>query len=127
MKSKKRIEFSPQTIQRVTNNTSVVLFPRVREARGLWQQAVGLMFRRGINYALLFDFKRPARVWVTNIFVFTTLDLIFLDDEKRVLGIVFSFRPFTLGRVSPPDTRYLIEIPSVLRPLDLNVGDLLRF
>jgi len=127
MKSTKRIEPAPKIIRRMTNDTAATLYPVVREACGPWQQALGLMFRRHIDYALLFDFKRPARVWVTNVFVFTTIDLIFLNDEKRVLGIVESFRPFTPLWISPPDTRYLIEVPSAHNPIHVGEGDLLCF
>jgi uncharacterized membrane protein (UPF0127 family) len=103
----------------------VCVFDRVRLADSLWAKSVGLMFRRHIPFVLLFDL-RGTRCWITNFGVFRTIDLIFLDAQRRVLHIRRRFKPFTPLYRPPRGTAFLIEAPAGLH-YDLQVGDQLSF
>lgn len=86
---------------------------------------MGLMFRKRIDYALLFSLG-PARCLITNLFVFQTIDLIFLDQEKRVTAIRRAFKPFTPFHRSPRGTTWLLETAPNAAP-DLSIGAQLEF
>ena len=110
----------PIAIRTDGGETSTV-FPNVQSARSFTDRAFGFMFRFRMNHVLLFTLG-ASRCWITNLFVFRALDLVFLDRNWIVLHIHTSFRPFTPLYRSPPGSAYLIEVPHTLR-YDLNVGD----
>ncbi len=112
-------------IQRQSGNQVVTVFPEVRSAKGCWTKHTGYMFRPRADYVLWFDL-RGSRVVISNLFVFQTLDLVFLDEARRVISIRRSFRPFTPACRPPRTTAYLIEVPAHL-DYTLAPGDTLIF
>lgn len=72
-----------------------------------WSKARGLMFSKKKN--LLFFFDKPQRVTFHNFFVFFPIDLIFLDEEMRVVEIKEDFKPF---RIYKPKNKakYVLEL-----------------
>jgi uncharacterized protein len=80
-----------------TKKTTVA--KRYRICRSVLSKARGLMFteEETVRYAaLLFDFKRPARQGLHMLFVFYPIDVVFLDEKRRVVDVKEGFRPFTL-------------------------------
>jgi len=77
------------------------------------QREKGLMFRRYLppDHGMLFIFERPVTVpfWMKNTYI--PLDMIFVDDAFRVVGIVRNARPLStqlLGTKRP--FKYVIEV-----------------
>lgn len=101
------------------------LFERVYIADSLWSKSTGLMFRKRIDYALLFSLGK-ARCFITNLFVFQPIDLIFLDRDQRVTRIRRAFKPFTPFHRSPRGAAWLIETAPNAAP-DLLIGAQLEF
>ena len=102
-----------------------VVFNRVRYASSIGAKSVGLMFRRRVHYVLLFELG-STRCIITNLFVFQTIDLVFLNQKKQVLEIRRRFRPFTPYYTPPRGSCYLLEVPTN-QAYDLNQGDQLAF
>lgn len=112
-------------IKRQTDRGPVTVFPRACSATDTWTKYTGYMFRSRADYVLFFDLRGP-RVFISNLFVFQTLDLIFLDETKKVIGCRRRFRPFTPAAWPPRGTAYLIEVPAHL-DYSLSKGDVLIF
>ena len=74
----------------------------------------GLMFRRtlGDGEGMLFIFPQPAphNFWMKNTLI--PLDMLFIDANQHVLGVVARAEPLTLsGRSIPGDSLYVLEVP----------------
>lgn len=99
-------------------STGEKLVDRVRVAKGLWAQFQGLMFERPsrFDYALVFPLPFESRVGasVHMLFVFFSLDLVFLDKAKRVVDKKENFKPFSLNYTPKKPARYFIELPAGL-------------
>ena len=71
---------------------------------------LGLMFRRHIpdDYAMIFSLKKKTDVSVHMLFVFFPIDVIFLNEEKKISG--FSrLAPWT-GYKTMKNVKYVIEM-----------------
>ena len=80
-------------VSRVVNTrTEQIFLSHVREARGLWQKCVGLMFARSLGDAqgMLF---RPAS-GIHSHFMRFPIDLIYLDEAHRVCAIRNAMPPW---------------------------------
>ena len=97
---------------------------------------MGLMFRTRLDpdYGMLFIFpqSQPQMFWMKNTFV--DLDMIFLDEEKRVTVVHHDVPRSSPGQSDETVARragvgrYVLELPSgSARKLGLKVGDTLRF
>ena len=75
---------------------SVVLANKVTLCKSFLQHATGLMFRRPKGaFAYVFPFNRLRHVSVTMIFVFFPIDVLFLDNENRIVDMKENLRPFS--------------------------------
>lgn len=86
----------------------------------------GLMFRKKPT-PLIFCSKDdefvPLHMW----FVFFSIDVLYLDKDKRIIEIKEHFRPFCTY-VPRMRSRYVIELPKYsVAKFKLQVGDLLHF
>jgi uncharacterized membrane protein (UPF0127 family) len=72
-------------------------------------KAIGLMFSKPRN--LVFAFGREEKISLHTFFVFFPIDIIFLDEKKRVIERA-QMRPFTFY-TSKEKARYVVEIPSI--------------
>ncbi|MDG6243039.1 MAG: DUF192 domain-containing protein [Methanolobus sp.] len=79
-------------------------------ACSLFEQVKGLMFSRKIadNYALIFVMKRAQRVSLHMLFVNYPIDVIFLDENKRVIK-TSSMRPWIGTCTCAGKVKYVIE------------------
>jgi len=103
-------------------STSKILVSRARMIRGLFRQGFGLMFRRRlVDEGWVFLLSRPARVAVTNVFVFQTIDVLWLDASKRVLKKV-TLPPFRIHSSGIKGTCFLLEMPQNSAQ-NVSVGD----
>ena len=86
----------------------------VEMADSVVKQTLGLMFRKGISpgYAMVFDMRREQYIGIHMAFVFFSIDLVYLDRERRVVDIKRHLRPW-IGIAFPRKrARYAIEMPA---------------
>ncbi len=89
-------------------------------------KAVGMMFRKEAK-PMIFLFRVSRKVNLHMFFVFCTIDVLFLNDEKEVVEIKKSFKPFSTYR-SNKKCRFVLELPEgVIDETETEVGDLLDF
>jgi len=85
----------------------------VELARSGPEQARGLMFRDWLaadaGMLFIFDRPQPLSFWMKNTFI--PLDMIFIDADRRIVGIVENAEPRTTSsRGVPGDSLYVLEI-----------------
>lgn len=83
----------------------------VEFAKTFFSQSRGLMFKKDIsdNYALVFVFDKPKKASVHMLFVRFSIDVLFLDDDKRIIKAV-NLKPWTGISSSKKKARYIIEM-----------------
>ncbi len=95
------------------------------------QQSLGLMYRKELGAAagMLFVFPRTEEhsFWMKNTVL--PLDMIFLGDDRRVVGVVRDAAPFTTTpRTVGVPSRYVLEVNAGFSAKhDVKTGDLVRF
>ena len=94
----------------------------------MFAQGIGLMFsRKKPDFGLVFYFKKNLDVSIHNFFVFYSIDLIFLDEKKKVIEIKKCFKPFGVYFPKSKFT-YLIEVVSGrAKESKTKVGDTIEF
>jgi len=73
-----------------------------------FSKTIGLMFSKKKN--LLFEFNKEQKIPLHNFFVFYSINLVFLDKNKKVIEIKKNFKPFTFY-TSKAKAKYLLESP----------------
>ncbi|MBU1112060.1 MAG: DUF192 domain-containing protein [archaeon] len=86
-------------------------------------QAWGLMFRKKQN--LVMTFKHPRIISLHNFFVFYPLEIVVLDENKKVVEVKKRFSPFTLWS-SARKGKYLLELTLPDSKGKCKVGDRLK-
>ena len=78
---------------------------------------------------MLFVFPAPSNqvFWMKNTRI--PLDMLFADDQRRVIGIVADAEPYSEARLSVPgDSRYVLEVNGgFCRQRGVKAGDRLDF
>ncbi len=88
----------------LTKNTKLIT--------GLFRQAFGLMFRKTLNNTgWVFLLPRKSKWHVTNLFVFQTITVLWLDENKKVLQSRL-VKPFTPHIAGIKNTCFLLELPA---------------
>ena len=98
------------TLNNATANievTDIAASQKEINAKTIWSQARGLMFRKKQNLIMIFPEERI--ISLHNFFVFYPLEIIVLDKDKRVVEIRKNFKPFTFW-TSSEKGQYLIEL-----------------
>lgn len=85
------------------------------------EKAIGLMFSKQINdIGYIFIFDKPIKVSLHMFFVFFPIDVIFLNENKKVIEIKKNFKPFTFYN-SKNKIKYFIELrKGISNNIDLN-------
>jgi uncharacterized membrane protein (UPF0127 family) len=114
-------------IRNVTRGLDIAF--EVTYCNSFLRRGLGLMFRRPLSegQAFIFVERRESLTTtaITMLFVFFPIAVVWLNDEKRVVGKVLA-RPWRLVYAPDRPARYYIEAhPSTLDKLD--VGDKLTF
>lgn len=112
----------------VLKYNGAVIAKNIEFARTLLKQALGLMFRESIlpDYSMIFIIRKPSRVNVHMLFVFFPIDLIFLDDEKKVMG--FSRLKPWVGFKAMKDIKYVLEMKAgTIDKFNLSKGGQMEF
>ncbi len=100
----------------------------VEFARTILQQTLGMMFRKGISpdYSMIFILKKPASIIIHMLFVFFPIDVIFLDEKKKISGLA-GLAPFT-GFKGMKNIRYVIEMKAgAIEQYNLSIGGQMEF
>ena len=114
------MSMSSINLKNKTKNKTICSDLEVRES--FLGQAVGLMFSKRKN--LMFVFGDERRFGLTNWFVFYSIDLVFLDSQKKVVLVKQGFKPFTFHPGCK--ARYVIELAKV-KADNIAIGDQLSF
>jgi uncharacterized protein len=77
------------------------------------EHARGLMYRRSLapdaGMLFVFDGPRPQAFWMQNTFI--PLDMVFIGEDRRIVGIVENAEPLTtMPRRVEGDSQYVLEI-----------------
>ena len=100
-----------RTINIRNKTRKFTIIKKARLCKAMLCRAFGFMFRfREPSHGLVFEFPRERRADLHMLFVFFTIDVLFLDKNKKVIEIKKDFRPF--GYYSPRSkSKYVIELP----------------
>lgn len=93
----------------------------------VFSQATGLMFSRNRNNALIFRFKAEKIISLHMLFVFYSIDVLFLGKNKAVVDKKENFRPFAFY-TSKKKAMYAVELPNgTIRKTRTKIGDMIDF
>ena len=106
-----------------------VLVRDVKFCNSILSKAKGLMFSKDIkDKGLIFTFKNEERWSLHMLFVFFLIDVLWLDEDKRVVDLKEHFRPFELLAKPAHKARYVIELPDkTITKTKTEVGDKILF
>ena len=73
----------------------------------------GLMFKREFDYVLVFEFEGEARMGASihMMFVFTPIDIVYLDSGKKVVDLKTNLQPWTSNYTPKRPAKWLLELP----------------
>jgi uncharacterized protein len=112
----------------VLKYNGVVIAKNIEFARTMLTQSLGLMFRKSMphGFSMIFIFKKPSRVNIHMLFVFFQIDVIFLNEGKKVMG--FSRLKPWVGYKGMEDIKYILEMKAgTIDMFDLKVGGQMEF
>ncbi len=95
------------------------------------KQARGLMFRKELpkSSGMIFinETDRINSMWMKNTYI--PLDMIFLNKDKKVIGILENVPPMTLDqRTIGKPSKYVIELNAgAVKEIGIKDGDIIRF
>jgi uncharacterized membrane protein (UPF0127 family) len=100
-----------QVVLSAPGQDAITVAVEVAETSAERQQ--GLMFRKHLDpdagMLFLFEHPQPLTFWMHNTFV--PLDMFFITDQWRVLGVVENATPLTDSpRAVPGEARYVLEV-----------------
>lgn len=92
--------------------------------------AKGLMYRKemALDHGMLFVFEKkhpqPVMMWMKNTLI--SLDMLFLDEQKTIIGIAENTIPLSLKTISPTkkQTKFVIELNAgEVKKHHIKIGD----
>lgn len=91
------------------------------------RQAVGTMFHR-LPGSYIFVFASPRRVAITNLFVFQSLDILWLDSRGKILATRERFLPFAPHVAPDVQACAVVELPAgTIAATRTVIGDVLKW
>ena len=102
------------------------IIKNARICKSIFSKAFGFMFHfKKPDYALVFVFSKEQRADLHMHFVFFSLDVHFLDKNKKVVDIKKNFKPF-IYYAPKAKAQYVVELPvGVLKKTA--IGDKINF
>lgn len=108
-------------IKNITKKT--IISKKKKFCNNIFSKGFGLMFSRKTDKSLVLDFNTEKIISLHMLFVFYPIDVIFLDEKKRVVEIKENFKPFRFY-TPKKKARYVIELPeSSVKRSKTMVGD----
>jgi uncharacterized membrane protein (UPF0127 family) len=91
-------------------------------------KAIGLMFSKRIkDLGLIFIFNHPQKNNLHMFFVFFPIDVLFLDNDKKVVELKENFRPFSYY-MPRNNSVYVLELPAgTITKSKTNIKDIIEF
>ncbi|MCB9358695.1 DUF192 domain-containing protein [Candidatus Woesearchaeota archaeon] len=90
-------------------------------------KALGLMFKAEVKEPLIFIFLEDKLVPLHMWFVFTAIDVIYLDKRKKIIEIKENFKPFTFYNPKKK-ARFVVELKKgTIAKFDINLGQQVSF
>lgn len=108
---------------------AVIITQRARILESRWSHALGLMFRKKLDdESYIFVFKNPKRDYVTMMFMRFPIDIIWLDEDKKILDIYEEARPYQRLIPFKHKSKYMVECAAgTVRKHSLKIGEKLSF
>ncbi len=78
----------------------------IKEAKGLFNRFIGLMFKKNINYGLLFKNCRSIHTF----FMFDEIDVIATDKDDNIIKEYKNLKPWKI-LIAPKGTKNIYELP----------------
>jgi uncharacterized protein len=96
-------------------------------ADNIFSKGFGLMFKSRVDKPLIFPFEEEKLIPLHMFFVFTPIDVLFLDRNKKIIEIKDNFKPFTY--YSPKNkAKYVIELsPGSVKENKIKKGSIAIF
>ena len=109
----------------ITNKTTnKIISNKESVCNNVFSQTLGLMFSKRKNLIMVFNKER--NISLHNFFVFYPINVLVLNENKKVIEIKNNFRPFTFWN-SKNKVKYLIELGKDESKNKVKVNDLLEF
>ncbi len=99
------------------------LIEKTRVADSFLKRLKGLMFSKKPDYALIFELEKESRIGgsIHMLFVFFSIDVIYLNSEKKVVDIKLNLRPGALNYTPKKPSKYFIEfLAGTVQGISLN-------
>ncbi len=114
------------TIKNLTKQT--ILTHRGKILTREYQKAIGLMFSiKKSDFGLIFSFNREQYIPLHMFFVFYSIDVLYLSQDKKVIEMKKHFKPFTLYNPKHKAS-YVIEIPNNrINKTHTEINDIISF
>jgi len=111
----------------ITNKTRKTLIAETHyNFKSPVSKAIGLMFSMNPKN-LIFIFKKERIVPLHMFFVFCSIDVLFLDKNKKVVDLKENFRPFTFY-TPKAKAKYVIELPKeTIKKTNTRINDKIFF
>lgn len=100
----------------------------VEFAKTKLQQTLGLMFRKSIppDYSMIFILKKPSSINVHMLFVLSPINVIFLDEKKKISGLA-CLAPW-IGFKAMKNIKYVLEMKAgTIEKYNLSIGGQMEF
>lgn len=111
-------------VKNITRKTIIAL--REHVADSALGRAVGLMFSKPTQSAMILNFGRETKVSLHTYFVFFPIDIMFVDSRLRVVELV-SMQPFTTY-TAKKKASCVVELPAgTIEKTRTKVGDEIAF
>jgi len=87
-------------------------------------RAKGLMFRKKFNGAIVLALPRSTRInaSIHTFFMRFPIDVLFLDEEKRVVDKSLNIKPWTINKTPKKAAKYVVELPAG-KARDVKIGE----
>jgi uncharacterized protein len=108
----------------INKTKNKVLINDTKFANSFLEKSVGLMFKRKIDYGLVFLFNIEKKLSFHTLFMNFPIDFLFLDKNHQVLKIVKNVKPWNF-HISGK-AKYVIEL-SAGKSSNTSVGDRISF
>ena len=113
-----------------------ILVSKIEKAESFFAKAKGLMFRSEFpkDSGMLFTFDNEGFVGIWMLFMRFPIDMVYLDSEKRIVGIYENIIPVSMNpktwKVYYPEipAKYILELNSgLVKESKTEIGDILDF
>lgn len=104
-----------------------IITRKFRKCKSILSKTIGLMFSKKNKEALIFIFEKEKIIPLHMFFVFYSIDVLFLDKNKKVVEIKENFGPFRFYNAKNK-AKYVIELPvGKIKKSIIDIGDTISF